>query len=70
MKDLRKWMANTAFDAAMPLGFIIFFEGGPLLLLFLIIFLMWRAVKKTEKIKNEKEDANETESEKTNKEAE
>lgn len=70
MKDLRKWMANTAFDAAMPLGFVILLEGGPLLLLILIIFLMWWAVKKTEKIKNEKEAANETESEKIDKKAE
>ena len=63
MKKLRKWMTNTAFDAAVPLGYIILFEGGPLLLLILIIFLMWLAVKKTEKIKKEKESANETESE-------
>ena len=71
MKDLRKWMTNTAFDAAMPLGFVIFFEGGgPLLLLFLIIFLMWRAVKKVEKIKTEKETANETETDKTDEKTE
>ena len=33
MKDYRKWMANTAFDAAMPLGFAILFQAAPILLI-------------------------------------
>ena len=70
MKDLRKWAANTAFDAAMPLFGVILFRGGPLLLLFLIIFLMWRAVKKVNQIGKEKEISNETETEQTGEKAE
>ena len=65
MKNWKKWMANTAFDAAMPLVGVILFEGGPLLLLLLIIFLVWRAIKKVNKIRKEKRESNESETEKT-----
>lgn len=54
MKDYRKWMANTAFDAAMPLGFVILFEAGPVLLVVAAAALVIFAVKKVRQISEEK----------------
>ena len=54
MKDYRKWMANTAFDAAMPLGFAILFEAGPVMLVVVAIALVIFAVKKVRQISEEK----------------
>ncbi len=70
MKDLRKWMANTAFDAAMPLVGVILFEAGPILLIVFIGALICLAVHETSNIAKEKEKANETETEQTDKKAE
>lgn len=54
MKKWRKWMANTAFDAAMPLGFAILFEAGPVMLVVVAIALVIFAVKKVRQISEEK----------------
>lgn len=54
MKDFRKWMANTAFDAAMPLGFVILFKAAPIFLIVLIGILICLAVKAVMKISREK----------------
>ena len=70
MKKWRKWMANTAFDAAMPLGFAILFKAAPILLIVFIGALICLAVHETSKIAKEKEKANETETEQTDKKAE
>ncbi len=70
MKDLRKWMANTAFDAAMPLGFVILFEAAPIFLIVFIGILICLTVNKVMNISKEKERANGKETEKTDKETE
>ena len=63
-------MANTAFDAAMPLGFVILWTGIPVLLLAGVIVLILRGVWQLVKIGKEKRESNETETEPTDKKAE
>lgn len=70
MKDLRKWMANTAFDAAMPLGFVILASGVPMLLMAGIVFLILRGIWQVIQIGREKRKSNETEMEPIDKKAE
>lgn len=53
MKDFRKWMANTAFDAAAAPMFIVIF-GVPILLILAVAGLIFLAVKAVMKISREK----------------
>ena len=63
MKKLRKWAANTAFDGAMPLGFVILFKAAPILLIVFIGILVCLAVNRVMEISKEKENNNESETE-------
>ena len=63
-------MANTAFDAAVPVGFVILWTGVPALLLAGVAVLILRGVWQLVKIGKEKRKSNETETEPMDKKTE